>query len=193
MFFIYRFLDNKDKLLYIGKTNDMKSRMSAHFGGGHLGRDKMNKVKTVEYINFDNEPDQHVSEMYLINKHKPPFNTNGVKNGTFTLDIELDKEWTKYSIKGKLVDKNSVDYHIQKRKVAEDMLLDIRENIEDRTSKLWEATHSLFMFVATDIYNKNPEAFENNELNEFDQELFDRIYEINMLAKRFEDAVITTD
>lgn len=80
LYFLYDF----DEIVYIGKSSRcMHQRVSAH------RRDKtFNKV--VAYV-INNEADRNIAELYLINKHNPKYNKDGItQNPTNILISNLD-------------------------------------------------------------------------------------------------------
>lgn len=63
--FVYRLIHNNE-IIYIGKSTQINVRLTHHL------RDK--DFDTVEVIQFDNEVDMCISEIYFINKYKPRLN-----------------------------------------------------------------------------------------------------------------------
>lgn len=97
MYYVYRFLDVDDNILYIGKTNNLESRIYQHFNNGHLEEQCYNNVDKVEYLDFKNESDQHISEIYLINKYKPIYNKRDKKDDTLNLELNINENWIYYN------------------------------------------------------------------------------------------------
>lgn len=91
--YVYRFLDEDNNMIYIGKTNNLNNRMRQHFSTGHLNQEVYNMVKSIEYLYFESEADQHVAEMFLVNKYKPIFNTDGKKKDVLTLKVNINESW----------------------------------------------------------------------------------------------------
>lgn len=79
--YVYRFMDENNRVLYVGMTSNMGKRMSQHFnhknnhirkqGKGHL----YNKVQRIEYFSCPTEYDALVKELLYINLYKPRYNT----------------------------------------------------------------------------------------------------------------------
>ena len=65
---IYRYLDSKDKIIYIGKGN-IRSRLNV------IGRDKW-EIKTIEYSVVKNDDEQYKWENYWIEKHKESYSNS---------------------------------------------------------------------------------------------------------------------
>ena len=71
MAFVYRFLNENNKIIYIGKTVNLMRRMKEH---DHLTEDCYKKVVNIEYTECETEYDSLILERYLIAKIKPKFN-----------------------------------------------------------------------------------------------------------------------
>lgn len=97
--YIYRFLGERKELLYIGKTSNLKQRISGHLSGSHLTKDKRLAIKYIEYQEFENKVDMDIKEVYLIAKYKPPFNTvSKYKDEAPTIEIKDDRKWIEYIV-----------------------------------------------------------------------------------------------
>lgn len=74
---IYIFYGEKKKVLYIGKANNLKKRVSEHFRGsthtGFKGR-FTDHIRTVDFIECPNELIALLTEAREIKKHWPPYN-----------------------------------------------------------------------------------------------------------------------
>lgn len=75
-FYLYRFLDKNNDVIYIGRTNDINRRiLREHFTHKtHLDIRCYLETEKVEYVKFENESEQVAYEAILINKQKPKFN-----------------------------------------------------------------------------------------------------------------------
>ena len=98
MYYVYRFLDSEGNILYVGKTNNLENRMYQHFNNGHLDSNQYTRVDKVEYLQFEQESDQHIAEIYLINKFKPEFNIRDKKDDSLTLTLDVHLNWVKFKI-----------------------------------------------------------------------------------------------
>jgi len=89
-----------DKVLYIGKANNLRSRVASYFhpahriGGVQPGGDlaasrgpkiteMLSKVETVDFLETPNEVDAVLKEARLIKDIRPPYNTDLVDDKTF--------------------------------------------------------------------------------------------------------------
>lgn len=74
---IYMMLGRESEIIYIGKANSLKKRVSSYFRkSGHDAKTAVlvKNIKTVEYIATDTEIEALLLENNLIKKHKPKFN-----------------------------------------------------------------------------------------------------------------------
>ena len=74
-FYIYRFLDKYKKIIYIGRTYKLDSRIKQHFYNGHLTCECYEEVEFIEVAELNNEADMYILEIYLISKYNPKYNT----------------------------------------------------------------------------------------------------------------------
>ena len=76
-------LIHKNEIIYIGKSTQINVRLTHHL------RDK--DFDTVEVIQFDNEVDMCISEIYFINKYKPRLNKEFIYSDVKSMSLkELD-------------------------------------------------------------------------------------------------------
>ncbi len=101
--FVYRFVDKAGKVLYVGKTKNMKNRFKQHFGkAGHLPKECYDRVHAVEYFEAPNELVQSIYELMYINKYKPPYNTKDKYDSSGHLGgyVQVQKqEWLPYMVR----------------------------------------------------------------------------------------------
>ncbi|MBT8220878.1 MAG: excinuclease ABC subunit UvrC [Bacteroidia bacterium] len=75
---VYKYLDKDDKILYVGKAKNLKSRISSYFGAKkHLSNKTRTLVKNahrIEYIIVQTEQDALLLENTLIKKFQPRYN-----------------------------------------------------------------------------------------------------------------------
>ena len=74
MAYVYRFLDSKGNIIYIGKTVNMDTRMQSHFTKGHLPKECYRSVAKIEYQKYKTESDSLIMETYYITKYSPKYN-----------------------------------------------------------------------------------------------------------------------
>ena len=74
MAYVYRFIDGKGNIIYVGKTVNINSRMQQHFSNGHLDKQCYNSVAKIEYQKYKTESDSLIMETYYITKYSPKYN-----------------------------------------------------------------------------------------------------------------------
>jgi len=80
-----------DKVLYIGKAKNLRSRVGSYFqAGGELAASRgpkilemISKTETVDFIEMESEVDAILKEARLIKDIQPPYNTDLVDDKTF--------------------------------------------------------------------------------------------------------------
>ena len=80
-----------DKVLYIGKAKNLRSRVGSYFQpGSDLAAargpkitEMISKVKTVDFLETETEVDALLTEARLIKDIRPPYNTDLVDDKTF--------------------------------------------------------------------------------------------------------------
>ena len=84
---IYKFLDNNETIIYIGKAKSLKKRVSSYFSKKKHESAKLtilvNKIKGINHIVVDTESDALLLENNLIKKHQPRYNINLKDDKTF--------------------------------------------------------------------------------------------------------------
>ena len=98
-YYVYRFLDKDNNIIYIGKTNNLNRRMTGqHFSHrGHLTRECYVETEKIEYSQYKSSNMMSVYEIFLINRHTPRYNQEF--NYAESMDIVLPEPiWTDYPI-----------------------------------------------------------------------------------------------
>lgn len=92
---VYRFLNNNNEIIYIGKTKNLNTRISNHI---HLDPICYSEMTKIEYIEFNTFDDIDFAERYYIMKLNPKYNARlSDKNLTISCS-ELDsKMWCDFS------------------------------------------------------------------------------------------------
>lgn len=92
--YIYRFVNQHDRVIYIGRTNNIVRRIRhQHFGNnGHLPKTCYNETVYVEYAKVKSENDAKIYELYYIEKYHPKYNKTDIGGGVFSIVLE-DLSW----------------------------------------------------------------------------------------------------
>ncbi len=88
---LYFMKDSADRVLYIGKAKNLRSRAGSYFqpssdllsSRGPLIVEMISKVRTVDFLESPNEVDALLQEARLIKDIRPPYNTDLVDDKTF--------------------------------------------------------------------------------------------------------------
>ncbi|UCC22900.1 MAG: UvrB/UvrC motif-containing protein, partial [Planctomycetota bacterium] len=92
----------KDKVLYIGKAKNLRSRVSSYFqkrdelavSRGPKIVEMLSKVETVDFLEAETEVDAMLQEARLIKDIRPPYNTDLVDDKTFPyLEIRTGEDF----------------------------------------------------------------------------------------------------
>lgn len=88
-FYLYRFVDEKDRIIYIGRTNDIRRRiLKEHFTDNtHLPKECYLETKRIEYVEITNESEEVAYEAILINQIRPKYNVQFKDEGDFNVKI----------------------------------------------------------------------------------------------------------
>lgn len=116
IYYIYKFLDENNEIIYVGKTRDINSRMSTHFGSnGHLTAECYNNVKKIMYFTCNSGADMDILERYYINKIKPKYNTVDTNlNLSFDFNLDHNPKWVEYDLNIKYnIDKKETNHKVQ--------------------------------------------------------------------------------
>ena len=74
---VYQYYDKQDKIIYIGKANNLKKRVNSYFNrilDNHKTRLLVKNINRIEHVVVDSEMDALLLENNLIKKYKPRYN-----------------------------------------------------------------------------------------------------------------------
>lgn len=91
-YYVYRFKDKNDNILYVGRTHGLKQRFRQH---EHL----TDNIITIEYIECQTETEMAIKEIYYINLYYNENSTNVKDVYDKPNDLEFKDEWIKYEYK----------------------------------------------------------------------------------------------
>lgn len=86
--YVYVMYDENETVLYVGKTKDMKMRMTQHFKSKN--EDWKDDVTNIKYISCYTEVDMSIFEIYLINTLKPKYNMNLLYSGESMIELKYN-------------------------------------------------------------------------------------------------------
>lgn len=111
MYYVYRYLDNKEEPVYIGITNDLSNRRRSHRRYSEWYSEELR----YQFIEVRNQYIAKTYEEYLINKHSPKGN-KACNNGYDVSEISfhLKSDWCDF-LENKSLEKK--DKRVKKRSV----------------------------------------------------------------------------
>lgn len=92
---VYLFLDEKGKVLYVGKAKNLKKRVSSYFREKENNKVKLlvRKHKKIDYIITNSETEALILENNLIKKHRPRFNIQLKDDKTYPYLVITDENF----------------------------------------------------------------------------------------------------
>jgi excinuclease ABC subunit C len=76
---IYKYFDNQNQLIYVGKAKNIKKRVSSYFTKtftGYKTHELVQRIERIEFTIVDSEQDAFLLENSLIKQYQPKFNIN---------------------------------------------------------------------------------------------------------------------
>lgn len=112
---IYRFLDEDENIIYIGKSKNLKKRLEGH---NHLSDECYSERAYIDYACFENEYEMDFAERYYIQKSNPKYNSKLVDKPISFTSTELDNmKFEIYEINQIVVEKSK--YQLEQFKLNE--------------------------------------------------------------------------
>ncbi len=92
---IYKYFDEQDTLIYIGKAKDLRKRVSSYFNKKHYENRKtavmVSRIRRIEFALVDSEFDALLLENSLIKEYQPKYNINLKDDKTYPF-IRITKD-----------------------------------------------------------------------------------------------------
>ncbi|MCR1851092.1 GIY-YIG nuclease family protein [Paeniclostridium sordellii] len=112
---IYRFLDEDENIIYIGKAKNLKKRLESH---NHLSDECYSERAYIDYACFENEYEMDFAERYYIQKSNPKYNSKLADKPISFTSTELDNvKFEIYEINQIVVEKSK--YQLEQFKLNE--------------------------------------------------------------------------
>ncbi len=155
---VYYFLNQQDKVLYVGRATNLRSRVSSYFYGDMMekrGPLVANMIPDIDHIGYrktDSVLEAVVLEAYEIKRIQPPHNTKDKSQKSFSYLIITDEDFPRLLIKrGKEIYEGKVRERIlysfgpfSSRKILEEALKIIRRIFPFHTKRGGYADTSSF-------------------------------------------------
>lgn len=90
IFYVYRFLNKDNVIIYVGKAKSMESRMLSHLSSESILK---REYYSIEYVEFEEEKDQMMYEILMINKFNPIYNTQDKFDSNLFISDPFENEW----------------------------------------------------------------------------------------------------
>ena len=142
MNYVYKLLDKKGNVLYVGKTNDLKRRLTEHISN----QEWRNEIDSLYYAVCRDDFEQRTYENYYIIKSNPKYNKQDKSFSTHIILPEL--KWKKFE--------NIEDFN--RDEIAKKKLFFLLENwtlvndILDLTSKIFKDVQDPREIDVCDMY-----------------------------------------
>ena len=95
--YIYRFINFKNEIIYIGKTKHLQKRLNTHFSNkGHLPDKCYLECEKIDILKVETEIKMDIYEIYLINKYNPKYNVLSNYKEKSSMNLEVNENWTEY-------------------------------------------------------------------------------------------------
>jgi DNA polymerase III subunit epsilon len=101
---VYLFRDRHDRVLYVGKATDLRSRVKSYFYGDERKRvrDLLARTERVEHRECRSDLESLVTEARLISHHEPPYNRRGRTWRAYAyLKVDLAEAWPRIKVVAK--------------------------------------------------------------------------------------------
>ncbi|MCX5842743.1 MAG: GIY-YIG nuclease family protein, partial [Deltaproteobacteria bacterium] len=99
---VYLMKDGEDRVIYVGKANNLKNRLRAYSRGidsRFMVPFLVSKVRAIEYIVTESEKEALILENTLIKEHRPRYNVIFRDDKTyFTIRIDLTSSFPRFQL-----------------------------------------------------------------------------------------------
>lgn len=148
---IYRFLDENNQVIYIGRTsNGIRQRISQHLNNGHLHKNVYEQIRRVDFMHCKTKEDSIIKEIYYICKYKPKYNSSNKGDVSFYINEDSDI-WCYYTY-FKQQEYNLVNRELQDSK---NKINDIKREHEMEMNRTINYYKSIISKLETDLVVKD--------------------------------------
>lgn len=126
---VYKFLDGKDTILYVGKAKNLRNRLSSYFGDKKQDRYKtvalVRNATRLEFTIVDTEHDALLLENTLIKKYQPRYNVSLKDGKSYTYICIKNERFPRVFFTRKLIKDGSYYFGPYTSKFRANILLEI--------------------------------------------------------------------
>src|SRR3954466_13907985 len=137
---IYKYFDEEDELVYVGKAKNLRKRVSSYFNKNFTNyktAELVHRIKKIEFTIVNSEQDAFLLENSLIKEYQPLFNINLKDDKSYPFIVIKNEPFPRVFFTRKKI-KDGSQYFGPYTSVAKvrDLLEFIKQNIPLRTCKL---------------------------------------------------------
>jgi excinuclease ABC subunit C len=137
---IYKYYDDKNELIYVGKANSIRKRVSSYFTKtftGYKTHELVRRIHKIEFTIVDSEQDAFLLENSLIKQFQPKYNINLKDDKSYPFLVIKNEPFPRVFLTRSRINDGSqyLGPFTSVGKVRE-LLIFIKQNIQLRTCKL---------------------------------------------------------
>jgi len=137
---IYKYYDDKNELIYVGKANSIRKRVSSYFTKtftGYKTHELVRRINRIEFTIVDSEQDAFLLENSLIKQFQPKFNINLKDDKSYPYLVIKNEPFPRvFLTRSKINDGSQYLGPFTSVGKVRELLLFIKQNIQLRTCKL---------------------------------------------------------
>lgn len=137
---IYKYFDEKNDLIYVGKAKSIRKRVSSYFTKtftGYKTHELVRRINKIEFTIVDNEQDAFLLENSLIKQFQPKFNINLKDDKSYPYLVIKNEPFPRvFLTRSKINDGSQYLGPFTSVGKVRELLIFIKQNIQLRTCKL---------------------------------------------------------
>jgi excinuclease ABC subunit C len=137
---IYKYYDDKNELIYVGKANSIRKRVSSYFTKtftGYKTHELVRRINKIEFTIVDNEQDAFLLENSLIKQFQPKFNINLKDDKSYPYLVIKNEPFPRvFLTRSKINDGSQYLGPFTSVGKVRELLIFIKQNVQLRTCKL---------------------------------------------------------
>ncbi len=137
---IYKYFDERNELIYVGKAKNIRKRVSSYFTKtftGYKTHELVRRIKKIEFTIVDNEQDAFLLENSLIKQFQPKFNINLKDDKSYPYMVIKNEPFSRvFLTRTKINDGSQYLGPFTSVGRVRELLIFIKQNVQLRTCKL---------------------------------------------------------
>ncbi len=137
---IYKYFDERNELIYVGKAKNIRKRVSSYFTKtftGYKTHELVRRIKKIEFTIVDNEQDAFLLENSLIKQFQPRFNINLKDDKSYPYMVIKNEPFPRvFLTRTKINDGSQYLGPFTSVGRVRELLIFIKQNVQLRTCKL---------------------------------------------------------